>query len=128
MHTGIKAVDLFAPLPRGGIVRIPFAAGVGMVVLLGELCRHYVDAGGDAIWTGFAQKPFDVADWDAEMAEFGLADQIHSALASFKAPADLRRAALPALRHRLVLTYEAAARRLDADDLIDRILAVVPVS
>ena len=43
-------------------------------------------------------------------------------------PDDVKDLAADVLRHRLVLTYEAAARRLDADDLIDRILAVVPVS
>ncbi len=37
LWTGIKALDLFAPITRGGLVRVPFMAGVGMVVLLGEL-------------------------------------------------------------------------------------------
>ncbi len=42
-------------------------------------------------------------------------------------PDDVKDLAADVLRHRLVLTYEAAARRIDSDDLIDRILAAVPV-
>lgn len=93
-HTGIKALDLFSPLTRGGIVRVPFKAGVGMVVLLGELCRRFCAAEkGAAVWTGFAQPPFDLQDWQADMAEFGLENQVELRLASFNQPADERRAA-----------------------------------
>ncbi len=94
IHSGIRALDLFAPLKRGGIVRFPFKAGVGMVVLLGELCRRFSAAPrGEAIWTGFAQPPFDLADWQAEMAEFGLTDIVRCGLASFNETAADRRAA-----------------------------------
>jgi len=94
IHTGIRALDLLAPLKRGGIVRFPFKAGVGMVVLLGELCRRFAAAPrGEAIWTGFAQPPFDLADWQAEMAEFGLTDIVRCGLASFNDAAADRRAA-----------------------------------
>lgn len=94
LHTGIRALDLFAPLKRGGIVRLPFKAGVGMVVLLGELCRRFSAAArGEAIWTGFAQPPFDLADWQAEMAEFGLTDTIRCGLVGFNEAAQDRRAA-----------------------------------
>lgn len=43
-------------------------------------------------------------------------------------PDDVKDLAADVLRHRLVLTYEASARRIDADDLIDRILVSVPVT
>jgi RNA polymerase sigma-70 factor (ECF subfamily) len=72
-ETGIRALDLFAPLPRNGLVQVPFRAGVGMVVLLGELlARQAGRTDGAAVWTGFAQRPFDVRDLQAEMAELGL--------------------------------------------------------
>jgi RNA polymerase sigma factor (sigma-70 family) len=95
--TGIKAVDLFAPLLSGGIVRIPFVAGVGMVVLLGELCQRFLAMdSGAAIWTGFTQRPFDLADWEADMSEFGLKDQIHGSLAGFDEAPQARRVAFDA--------------------------------
>lgn len=94
LHTGIKAVDLFTPVFRGQAVRVPFRAGVGMVVLLGELCSRFCRAEkGAAIWTGFAQPPFDLKDWRAEMAEFGLEGQVLQHLASFNETPEVRRAA-----------------------------------
>jgi RNA polymerase sigma factor (sigma-70 family) len=94
VSTGIKALDLFAPLSRGGVVRFPFMAGVGMLVLLGELCRRFLmRPQGAAIWTGFTQPPFDLADWEADMAEFGLKDDVVVSLADLDEAAEERRAA-----------------------------------
>jgi MoxR-like ATPase len=42
-------------------------------------------------------------------------------------PEDVKKAALPCLRHRIVLSYEAIADGVSADDLIAKILAVLPV-
>ena len=84
IETGIKAVDFFTPLQRGGLIRVPFKAGVGMMVLLGELSRVYLSHGnGAVVWTGFTQAPFDIADLDAEMSEFGLTKQVHVNLVSY---------------------------------------------
>jgi RNA polymerase sigma factor (sigma-70 family) len=95
--TGIKALDLFVPIPRGGLVRFPFAAGIGMVVLLGELCkRATAGSEGRAIWTGFTQRPFDLRDWKAEMAEVGLGARVEHSLVDFEATAQLRRDAFAA--------------------------------
>ncbi|MDR0374668.1 MAG: MoxR family ATPase [Treponema sp.] len=46
---------------------------------------------------------------------------------SFVNPDDVKAVALPALRHRLVLSYEAEADGLDPDAIISRILSLVPV-
>jgi MoxR-like ATPase len=46
---------------------------------------------------------------------------------SFVTPEDVKSAALPVLRHRIVLSYEAEADGLDADGVISRILSFVPV-
>jgi RNA polymerase sigma factor (sigma-70 family) len=92
LFSGIKALDLFAPITRGGLVRVPFMAGVGMVVLLGELCkRTTMRADGRALWTGFAQRPFDLRDWQAEMAELGLGARVERSLVDFDASRQLRR-------------------------------------
>ena len=45
----------------------------------------------------------------------------------FVTPEDVKAAAYPALRHRIVLSYEAEADGLDADAVISRILSHVPV-
>jgi MoxR-like ATPase len=45
----------------------------------------------------------------------------------FVTPEDVKNAAYPVLRHRLVLSYEAEADGLDADAVISRILSHVPV-
>ena len=92
LWTGIKALDLFAPVRRGRLVRVPFKAGVGMVVLLGELSKRIVlRPNGRALWTGFAQRPFDLRDWEAEMAEFGLAGVIEHELVGFEQTPQQRR-------------------------------------
>jgi len=45
----------------------------------------------------------------------------------FVSPDDVKAAAYPALRHRIVLSYEAEADGLDADTVITRILSNVPI-
>jgi MoxR-like ATPase len=39
---------------------------------------------------------------------------------------DIRRAALPALRHRIILNFEGEAEQINVDELIRRVLAAVP--
>lgn len=46
---------------------------------------------------------------------------------SFVTPEDIKAAALPVLRHRIVLSYEAEADGLATDDVISRILGFIPV-
>jgi MoxR-like ATPase len=46
---------------------------------------------------------------------------------SFVTPEDVKTVALPVLRHRIVLSYEAEAEGMDADAVIARILSHVPV-
>ncbi|NKB96881.1 MAG: sigma-70 family RNA polymerase sigma factor [Pseudomonadales bacterium] len=85
VHTGIKALDFFAPISKGSLIRLPFKAGVGMMVLLGELSQCFLSLeNGDVVWTGFTQPPFDLSDLEAEMDEFGLRDQINVVLASYQ--------------------------------------------
>jgi len=46
---------------------------------------------------------------------------------NYVTPEDVKTAALPVLRHRIVLSYEAEAEDMDADTVIERILKNVPV-
>lgn len=45
----------------------------------------------------------------------------------FVIPEDIKESAVSVLRHRLVLSYEAGADGLSADDIIQKVLAVVPL-
>jgi MoxR-like ATPase len=57
-----------------------------------------------------------------------LAAKIHAVLAGRVNVAfeDLKRVALPALRHRLLLTYEAEAKGMTTDRVVAELLASVP--
>jgi MoxR-like ATPase len=46
---------------------------------------------------------------------------------TFVTPEDIKAVALPVLRHRIVLSYEAEADGLNADAVISRILGFIPV-
>ncbi|MDR3192518.1 MAG: MoxR family ATPase [Treponema sp.] len=46
---------------------------------------------------------------------------------SYVTPDDVKAAAYPVLRHRIVLSYEAEADGMDADTVISRLLAFVPI-
>jgi MoxR-like ATPase len=46
---------------------------------------------------------------------------------TFVTPEDVKAAAFPVLRHRIVLSYEAEADGLDTDAVISRILSLVPI-
>jgi MoxR-like ATPase len=46
---------------------------------------------------------------------------------AYALPQDVRDLALDVMRHRLVLSYEALADDVSADDVLDRIVAAVPV-
>jgi MoxR-like ATPase len=46
---------------------------------------------------------------------------------TFVSPEDVKAAALPVLRHRIVLSYEAEADGLDQDTVISRLLTLVPI-
>ena len=57
------------------------------------------------------------------------ASQAHAFLKNrhFVTPDDVKAVALPALRHRILLTYEADMQQITADDIIKMILNTVPV-
>ncbi|MBA2727392.1 MAG: MoxR family ATPase [Parachlamydiaceae bacterium] len=58
-----------------------------------------------------------------------IASKAHAFLAgrAFVTPHDVKSCCLQILRHRLRLSYEAEAENLTADDIIERILATIPV-
>jgi RNA polymerase sigma factor (sigma-70 family) len=70
--TGIKALDLLAPLPARGVVHLRGAHGVGMIVLLGELLHRHLARGGRAAFAALAERGHGEAEFPPILREMGL--------------------------------------------------------
>ncbi|MFP6641293.1 MAG: sigma-70 family RNA polymerase sigma factor, partial [Myxococcota bacterium] len=137
-YSGIKAVDFFVPLPLGALLRFPFAAGVGLVVLLAELSHRFsLDARREVIWTGFASRALDAQDLEAGLTETGLRDRVSIFVAAFDEPLDARRAAFEqglreaevartAGRPVLVVIFSAARDQAEVDSVLLRLSEKTP--
>lgn len=66
-ETGIKAIDLLAPLPRAGVVHLVGGPNVGKIVLIGELGRSL----GPTVIAGLLDRTLDVRDFEAVLRELG---------------------------------------------------------
>lgn len=71
LETGIKAIDLLAPLTAGALVCVHGAAETGLTVLVAELTRRLAGLGGAVIWA-----TWDAATWPREEIE-GLAAEVN---------------------------------------------------
>ncbi|MEQ1503109.1 MAG: sigma-70 family RNA polymerase sigma factor, partial [Myxococcota bacterium] len=65
--TGIKAIDLLAPLAQRGVHRLIAGANVGKLVLIGELSRSL----GPTVVAGLLDRTWDVRDFEPGLREFG---------------------------------------------------------
>lgn len=86
--TGIRALDLWSPLPARGLVRWTAGPWLGSTVLLAELSWRVASLGGPVVWTGFSQAPTDVGDVRHGLAELGVTDRVTLSLASHRASRD----------------------------------------
>jgi F-type H+-transporting ATPase subunit beta len=67
-ETGIKAIDLLAPFPRGGKIGLFGGAGVGKTVLITELIHNVaVKHGGISIFAGVGERTREGNDLWLEM-------------------------------------------------------------
>lgn len=72
-ETGIKVVDLLAPIIKGGKVGLFGGAGVGKTVLLMELIRNVAEeSGGVSIFAGVGERTREGNDLYREMQESGV--------------------------------------------------------
>ena len=72
-ETGIKAVDLLAPIPRGGKVGLFGGAGVGKTLLIMELIRNITtEHGGYAVFAGVGERSREGNDLWLEMKASGV--------------------------------------------------------
>lgn len=72
-ETGIKAIDLLAPFPRGGKIGLFGGAGVGKTVLITELIHNVaVKHGGISIFAGVGERTREGNDLWLEMQRSGV--------------------------------------------------------
>ena len=73
LETGIKVIDLLAPLPRGGKAGLIGGAGVGKTVLLQEFIRSVNhDRAGISVFAGVGERTREGNDLWHEMQETGV--------------------------------------------------------
>jgi F-type H+-transporting ATPase subunit beta len=99
LETGIKAIDLLAPLARGGKAGLIGGAGVGKTVLLQELIRTTVSRrSGVAVFAGIGERTREGSDLWLEMQETGVLPHCVLVLGQMNEPPGARfRVALAAL-------------------------------
>ena len=76
LETGIKVIDLIAPLARGGKVGLFGGAGVGKTVLIQELIRNIAtEHGGYSVFAGVGERSREGNDLWHEMQESGVIEK-----------------------------------------------------
>ncbi len=102
LETGIKVVDLIAPLARGGKVGLYGGAGVGKTVIIQELIRNIATAhGGFSVFAGVGERSREGNDLWHEMRESGVIDKTVLVFGQMNEP--------PGVRLRIALTGLAMA-------------------
>jgi F-type H+-transporting ATPase subunit beta len=108
IETGIKVLDLFAPLVRGGTVGLVARKGLGQVVLLQELIVRVRQRGfATLVWTPQAPRPHMDEVKNRAEAAFSTLDEIQHAIEDFRSDRDV----LVAADRSAVLTGELLALR-----------------
>ncbi|MEK9166203.1 MAG: F0F1 ATP synthase subunit beta, partial [Patescibacteria group bacterium] len=75
-ETGIKVIDLIAPIIKGGKVGLFGGAGVGKTVLLKELIRNVAEeSGGVSVFAGVGERTREGSDLYQEMIEAKVIDK-----------------------------------------------------
>jgi RNA polymerase sigma factor (sigma-70 family) len=94
LETGIKALDLLAPLSRGGTARLSARGGVGLMVLLAELSRRLAHRGGRVVVVRWQERFYRVEDALRELRELGTDDISTMVLGRLADPTERREQAL----------------------------------
>lgn len=97
LETGIKVVDLFAPLLKGGKMGLVGGAGVGKTVMLTELIHNIVllrkESGGVSVFAGIGERTREGQELVAVLREKGALEKSCVVLGPMGAPPSLRRLA-----------------------------------
>ncbi len=116
-HTGIKVIDLLAPLPRGGKAAMFGGAGVGKTVLIMELIRTTVESySGLSVFAGIGERTREGHELWLELKQSGVLDQTALVFGQMNEP--------PGARWRVGLTALTLAEHF-RDDLQKDVLLLI---
>ncbi|MFA6511545.1 MAG: F0F1 ATP synthase subunit beta [Patescibacteria group bacterium] len=102
LETGIKVIDLIAPIVKGGKVGLFGGAGVGKTVIITELIRNIAqEHGGQSVFAGVGERTREGNDLYREMEESGVLDKTSLVFGQMNEP--------PGARARVGLTGLAIA-------------------
>jgi F-type H+-transporting ATPase subunit beta len=124
LQTGIKVIDLLAPLARGGKAGLVGGAGVGKTVLLQELIRTMTDhRDGVAVFAGVGERTREGNDLWLEMQQTGVIGRTILVFGQMnEAPGCRYRVALSALT---MAEYFRDAEHRDVMFLVDNVFRYV---
>ena len=78
LETGIKVIDLIAPIAKGGKVGLFGGAGVGKTVLIQELINNIAKFhSGNSVFAGVGERTREGNDLYEEMEEAGVLDKTY---------------------------------------------------
>ena len=117
LETGIKVIDLIAPLARGGKVGLFGGAGVGKTVVNTELIRNLAtEHGGLSVFAGVGERSREGNDLWHEMEESGVLDKTALVFGQMNEP--------PGVRLRIGLTGLTMAEYFRDDEHRDVLLFI----
>jgi F-type H+-transporting ATPase subunit beta len=101
-ETGMKVIDLIAPLLRGGKTGVYGGAGVGKTVMISELIRSVATAHeGVSVFAGVGERTREGTDMYYELEDYGVLDSVAMVFGQMNEP--------PGVRLRVALTGLAMA-------------------
>jgi len=96
-ETGLKVIDLIAPLIRGGKTGVYGGAGVGKTVMISELIRSVASAHeGVSVFAGVGERTREGTDMYYELQDYGVLDSVAMVFGQMNEP--------PGVRLRVALT------------------------
>ncbi len=109
LETGIKVIDLIAPVARGGKVGLFGGAGVGKTVNMMELIHNIAqEHHGHSVFAGVGERTREGNDFYYEMQESGVLDKVALVYGQMNEP--------PGNRFRVALTALTVAEKFRDDD------------
>lgn len=91
IETGMKALDLLSPIPRGGLVRWDGSYGLGQMVLFAELITVLARPPARCVWVGFECDYLNLNELRQVLREAGVSGDVTLGLASERADEHQRR-------------------------------------
>ncbi len=117
LETGIKVIDLIAPIVKGGKVGLFGGAGVGKTVIITELIRNIAqEHGGVSVFAGVGERSREGNDLYKEMQESGVLSKSSLVFGQMNEP--------PGIRARVGLTGLALAEYFRDEEKQDVLLFI----